>query len=85
MLFEHVEMSPAARRIAPAGGGGGGGGVGAVTVIAADALLPPAEAVIDADPAATPVTRPEADTVAIVLLELVQVNDPADGLDVAVS
>jgi hypothetical protein len=54
----------------PVGGGGGGGGGGAVTVMVALPLLPSLVAVMVADPAATPVTRPLVDTVAT-LVELV--------------
>src|SRR5438093_1020980 len=61
------------------------------TLIAADALFPSLVAVIVADPAATPVTSPLADTVAIAGLELVQVTArpastfPAASFGVAVS
>ena len=51
----------------------GGGGTTAVTVRAAVPLTPLREAVIVAVPAATPVARPAAFTVAVATLELVQV------------
>jgi len=44
-----------------------------VTVAAALALFPPIVTVIVADPAATPVTMPDDDTVAAAVLELVHV------------
>src|SRR5436190_2039755 len=50
-------------------------GAGAVTVMAAVPLFPPLLAVIVAEPAATPVTSPLADTVATPVLLLVQVTD----------
>ena len=54
------------------------------TPIAADALFPSLVAVIVAVPAATPVTRPAADTVAIAGFELVQVTArPASALPIA--
>jgi hypothetical protein len=57
----------------PEVGGGGGGGSGAVTVIAEVPLLPSLVAVMVADPATRPVTRPFEDTVATTVLELDQV------------
>jgi hypothetical protein len=50
--------------------GVGGGGVGAVTVIDAVPLFVPLVPVMVAEPAATPVTTPEAFTVAIALFVL---------------
>jgi hypothetical protein len=49
-------------------------GGGCVTVTVAEPLLPPLLAVMVAVPAATAVTRPLDDTVAIAVLELAQVN-----------
>src|SRR5437773_922381 len=46
------------------------------TLIAADALFPSLVAVIVADPTATPVTSPLADTAATAPLELVQLTPP---------
>ncbi len=48
--------------------------VAVVTVIAAASLLPPLVAVIVADPAATPVTRPLPETVATALLPIVHIT-----------
>src|SRR5438445_5034449 len=50
----------------------GGGGVGAETVMLAVPLLPSLEAVIVAEPAATPVTSPLALTVATLVLLVAQ-------------
>jgi len=49
-----------------------GTGAGALTVIAAEAICPSLEAVIDALPAATAVTNPEPETVAIPMLSELQ-------------
>lgn len=51
----------------------GAGGGGAVTVTVALPLTPSLVAVIPTDPAATPVTRPVDETVAVVVLALVHV------------
>jgi hypothetical protein len=63
----------------------GGGGAG--TVIVDVPVLPPADALIDAVPAATPVTSPVVDTVATALFDELHVNVVADpgGFAVAVS
>ena len=64
---------------------GGGGGAGTVTVDVA--VLPPADALIDAMPAATPVTRPDIETVATAVFDELHVNVVADpgGFALAVS
>lgn len=66
--------------------GGGGGGEGG-TVIEDVPDLPPAEARMVVDPAATPVTNPPEETVATAVFDDVHVNVVADpgGLAVAVS
>ena len=78
-------MSPAPTRTSDPGGGGGGGEPG--TVIDDVPVLPPADALIVAEPAATPVTRPLDETVATPVFDDVHVNVVADpgGLAVAVS
>ena len=53
--------------------GAGGGGGGAVTVIAAVPLFPSLVAVMVAEPAATPVTKPLEETVATEPLDVVHV------------
>jgi hypothetical protein len=52
----------------------GAGGGGAVTVTVACPVIPSLVAVICTDPAATPVTFPVDDTVAVELLALLQVT-----------
>ena len=54
-----------------------------MTVTVDAPVFPPADAVIEAVPAATPETRPDWVTVAMELFELAQVTDAPDGFVVA--
>src|SRR5690242_9971893 len=77
-----MAMSPA-----PMSTSGAGGGAVADTVTAAVPVLPPAAALTVAVPAATPVTRPDVETVATALFDELHVTPTADpdGVTVAVS
>src|SRR5207244_3417972 len=78
-LLEQLPMSPAPTSTTLDPGGGAG-----VTVTAAVPLLPSLVAVIGAEPAATPVTRPLPLTVATAVLPLAHVTTrPASGLPFA--
>src|SRR2546427_7672513 len=69
---DSVMSDPLCNRHEPVVGGGGGGGGGVVTVTFAVPLFPSLVAVIVAVPAATPVTRPFAETVAALALLVAQ-------------
>jgi hypothetical protein len=68
-------MSPAPTSISDPGGGGGGE---PGTVIDDVPVLPPADALIVAEPAATPVTSPLDETVATAVFDDVQVKAVAE-------
>ena len=80
----HTAMSPAPTSTSDPGGGGGGE---PGTVIDDVPDLPPADALIVAEPAATPVTSPLDETVAAAVFDEAHVNVVAEpgGLAVAVS
>src|SRR5262245_11359370 len=75
-------MSPAPISTSEPGGGGGAG-----TVIVALPILPPADALIVAVPAAMPVTSPDVETATTALFDELQLNVVAEpgGFAVAVS